>query len=246
VIRNGCRICESIPIADLTELDLLMGDASRWPSTIWGVFDPPKGPMNALRQRFGAVRMAQGWLVAHGHAGEFSEAQIRQHYRYDVTVIASDPIELLNKGIIEASPGRSDRPSLPDGEKLDPAAFLTYFDRGIKLGNRGLALLEARIDKMIADGVEIPFPILKQLIDAGGKLAMTQAQLKARGLQLGDAADEDEGFRAGSMPLPSQRVGHNRVRVIEGEARPIRDEGPADREHFDERNRAEGGPGLPH
>lgn len=239
-----CSICHELGPGDLSELDLLMGDASRWPATVWGVFSKPKGPLNANRQRFGAVQMAKGWLAARGLY--FSDKIIRSHYRYDVVVIASSVEDLVNRGIIEANAGEGTGKLIPSGEKLDPTAFLKYFDRGIKLGNRGLELLEERVDKMIANGEDVPLIVLKMLVENGGKLATTQAMLMARNVKLGADPDEEEGFRAGSQPLPSQRIGHARIRNIEGEDRPVTDTGPADREKFSERSRQEGGEGLPH
>lgn len=242
----GCRICDELPPGDLSDLDLVMGDAGRWPSTVWGIFDPPDGPPNALRLRFGARNMAKSWLVAHGYAVDlFSDVTLNKHYRYDVPVIATSAEDLLNRGLI-ASKGGTGKSRGMTVETIDPKAFLTYFDRGIKLGNRGLELLAARVEAMIARDEDPPLALLKMMTELGVKLATTQATLKTRGFGMNDDEEGEEGFRAGSQPLPSERMGHVRIRVIDGVARPVVDEGPADREHFSERSKAEGGPGLPH
>jgi hypothetical protein len=171
--RVGCRICDELPIGDLAELDLLMGDASHWPETVWGIFTRPRGSIPASYQRFGALRVGRDWLTAHGYPEErFGQKVLRQHYRFDVVVIASDPIELLNRGLIAQGDGREAR---LDVDKIDPQAYLTYFDRGIRLGNRGLELLATRVEQMVARDEEVPLALLKAIADIGGKLATTQA-----------------------------------------------------------------------
>lgn len=242
--QTGCPICDGLPPGDLIELDMLMGDATRWPVTVWGIFDPPKGAPNALRMRFGARNIARDWLAEHGY-GPFSDLHINRHYRYDVPVIAASAADLFNRGLIEQQQGNAPG-AMANVEAIDPKAFLTYFNRGIALGNRGLELLATRIEKMVRDDVEVPLALLKMMTELGGKLATTQATLQARGMRMNDDDDTEEGFRAGSAPLPSERIGHHRIRVVDGVSRPIVDEGPADREHFSERSKAEGGPGLPH
>lgn len=225
-----CAVCRTVDAGDLIELDLLMGDAARWPSTVWGIFKPPKGHLTPASQRFGAISMARQFLEPKGY--EFTDKQLRNHYRYDVVVVASSVEDLVNRGLIEAG-SRKPGAMTTTADKIDAAAFLTYFDKGIKLGNRALELLEARVDKMVAENQEIPLSMLKMLAEYGLKLSTTQAQIKARGMTLGEVDDEDEGFRAGSG-VPSHRIGHARIRVIDGEARPVADEGPADRAHYNE------------
>lgn len=242
----GCRVCDELPPGDLADLDLLMGDVGRWPTTVWGIFDPPKGTPNALRLRFGARNVARAWLAEHGYpATLFSDDILNRHYRFDVPVVAATAEDLLNRGLIAARADEGKNRGLTI-ETIDPKAFLTYFDRGIKLGNRSLELLATRVEAMIARDEDVPLSTLKLLVDLGAKLATTQATLKARGLAMDGDDDGEEGFRAGSAPLPSDRIGHHRIRVVDGVSRPVTDEGQADREHFSERSKAEGGSGLPH
>lgn len=244
--RINCRICDELPPGDLTELDLLMGDAGRWPSTVWGIFDPPKGKPNALRLRFGARTMAQQFLAEHGY-GPYSREIIDRHYRFDVPIVAADPVDLLNRGIIAAAAPTGPGKSLADREKekIDPGAFLTYFNRGIELGNRAFEVLAKRFEEMVTRGDEIPLSMLKMLIDSGGKLAITQAQLKKAGVDLSGDDELEDGFRAGSGPV-GPRIHDHRVRTVDGVTRPIVDRGPADRERYSKRAREEGGEGLPH
>lgn len=241
---STCDICRQVPTGDLMELDIIMGDAAYWPSTVWGAFKPPKGRMTPARQRFGAVEMGRKWLTEHGF--EFSDRIIRNHYRYDVVVVAASLEDLVNRGLIEQDPRKGSSAMTTTADRIDPGAFLQYFDRGIKLGNRSLELLATRLEEQVNKGEAVPIATLMKMAELGAKLATTQATIKARSLPWGDDSDAEEGFRVGSMPEPSQRVGHHRIRVIDGEARPVKDEGPADREHYSARAREEGGEGLPH
>lgn len=238
--RVGCVICDTLPPGDLVELDLLMGDPTRWPKTIWGIFNAPKGTLSASYRRYGAMEMGANFLAEKGYS--FTRLAIRRHLRFDVVPIASNADELVAAGLI------SDSKSVvaPLTGPIDPKAYITFFGRGIELGNRGLELLAGRVEKMIAAGEDVPMATLKMIAELGAKLATTQATIRARGGRVDDGGDEEEGFRAGVAPLPSQRFNHTRIRVIDGDATPMRDEGPADRAHFSERNRMEGGSGLPH
>lgn len=239
--RNGpCVICDTLPVGDLLDLDMVMGDSASWPSTIWGIFPPPAGMIPASYMRFGAEKMGAIWLEDHGYT--FAKNTIRSHFRFDVAVVAHDASDLVNRGLIDKA-GRK-----PQVEQIDPTAFLKYFDRGIKLGNRALELLATRLAKMEQDDEDIPAALLMKFADLAGKLATTQATLRARGLKMGEENDEDEGFRAGSVEggIPSGKFRHQRIRVVDGEARPVTDNGRGDRERYSKRSREEGGSGLPH
>lgn len=241
-VGTTCQICRTVPTGDLLELDLRMGDSSTWTSAVWGIFKPPKGHMTPASQRFGALNVGRSFLAEKGYA--FTEKQLRDHYRFDVPVIASDPADLISRGIIEAGPRKRGGDMTTTAEQLDPGAVLVYFNRGIRIGNKTLAIVEKRIDQLEAEGKEIPERLLKMLVDLSSKLAVTEASIRARGQFIG-GEDDDEGFRSG-VGAPSPRIGHARVRIIDGEARPVADEGPADRAHYSERARQEGGEGLPH
>lgn len=238
---GACRICDTLPADQLVELDLLMADPRRWPRTAWRIFDPPKGVLPASYRRYGAVNVGRDWLTAHGWT--FSNLVIRRHYRFDVPLVAIDPAELVHRGLIAGSDGRV---AGPVPEPLDATAFLRYYNEGIKLGIQGLELLTKRVQKLIDTEQEVPLALIKQIVDTGAKLAMSQASIKAAGKGFGgDDGDENEGFRIGAGDDASPRIGHSRVRTIDGERVPVVDEGPADRADYNERARQEGRPLLP-
>lgn len=234
-----CRVCERVDQFDLIELDTLMGDPSAWPASVWGnVFEKPSGDLPASYRRFGAVEMGLEWINQKGYTG-VDRTAVRRHYRYDVPKIATTPSELVATGLIARGNART------AVAKLNPLAYLTYYNTGIEVGIEGLNLLHARIEELKSRNLEVPLALIKMALDAGLKLATSQAQIKAAGRPFGADDDSDEGFRAGSDPEPSPRMGHHRIRVIDGEGRPVRDTGPADRAAYNERARQEGSPELP-
>lgn len=242
VNKSGCRVCDTVGPGDLIELDALMGDSSRWPATVWGQFEPPAGPLTGSFRRFGAVEMGLALLKSKGIEG-INRGHMRRHYRFDVPIVAISPADFVGIGVEQTADGRSVIvPSV-----VDPLDYLKYYGQGIKLGIAGLRLLEARIDKLVKDGKadEIPMSTIKMIADIGAKLATSQAKIRASGQRWGDESDAEEGFRQGSEPPPSPRMGHARIRTVEGVARPVRDEGPADRAAYNRRAREEGSPLLP-
>lgn len=235
---NACVVCDRLTPLQLAELDALMGDPSRWPSTVWGIFEPPKG-MPASYRRFGAMEMGAGFLRDNGYA-DITRAALRRHYRFDVPKIAADPDDLVANGLIASSSAG------PMAEIVDPVAYLRYYAKGIEVGVTGLTLLQERVQKLRSDNQEVPLALIKMMMENGTKLAMSQAAIRAAGKSWGGDENVDDAFRSSSAPEPSQRFGDHRIRVIDGEARPIVDRGPADRARYTERARAEGGEGLPH
>lgn len=239
---SECTICKTLPPDLLVDLDLLLADPRRWPSTVWRVFDPPRGALPASYRRYGAVNAGLGWLKEQGWDDRITVRMLRRHYRYDVPVVAIDPAELVARGVIAAG-GRGAR-TAPD--PIDPTAFMRYYAVGIQLGIQGLELLTKRISKLIDEDKEVPLPLLKQIVDTGAKLAMSQAAIRAAGKPWREEDDdENEGFRVGAGDDPSPRIGHSRVRTIDGERVPVIDEGPADRAAYNDRAREEGRPLLP-
>lgn len=241
--KSGCAVCDSLPPGDLIELDLLMSDPTRWPSTIWGIFRPPEGGLPPSYRRYGAIQMGNAYLKEQGY--EFSKYQLTRHLRYDVPVLDTDPETLVARGLIAAGTPGSLR--MGRSEPIDPLAYVKFYNRGITLGIQGLDLLSDRVAKMIAahetDPVNNEPPslaLIKMLVDAGSKLAMSQASIKAAGKRFeGDDADENDAFRGASDISASMRG--TRVRVIDGEQRPVSDEGLADRHRYNERAAQEGG-----
>lgn len=234
-----CRVCREVTEADLLELDLLMGDPSRWPVTVWGMFEPPRA-LTASYRRFGAMEMGAAFLTDHGY--DIEKGQLRRHYKYDVPKIAGSPDELVANGLIASTSTKDSR--IP--EVIDPTAYVRYYAKGIEVGITGLQLLQDRVNAIRSKNEEVPLALIKMLIDNGVKLATSQAAIVAAGRRWGNQDDIDDGFMSGSAPTPSPRMGHHRVRVVDGVSMPVADEGPADREHYTERARQEGGEGLPH
>lgn len=232
-------MCAQVNAFDLIELDALMGDPSAWPASVWGnVFEKPQGDLPAAYRRFGAIEMGVEWLARHDYL-ELDRGDVRRHYRYDVPKIATTPADLVATGLIARGNARTTI------AKLNPLAYLTYYNTGIEVGIEGLNLLMDRIETLKKENKEVPIALVKMALDAGGKLAMSQAAIKAQGRPFGQDDDADDGFRTGAGDAPSTRMGHHRIRTVEGESRPIRDTGPADRAAYNERARQEGSPELP-
>ncbi|HEY6014248.1 MAG TPA: hypothetical protein VIU37_09575 [Candidatus Limnocylindrales bacterium] len=236
-----CGVCTAVNPIDLIELDTLMGDPAAWPASVWKTpgfaWQVPKGDLPASYRRFGAVEMGVEWIRQHGY-DEVDRRDVRRHYRFDVPKIAVTPDQLVATGLIARGNTSTNI------ARLNPLAYLDYYNTGIEVGLTGLQLIRDKIAALQAAGEQVPLALVKMAIDAGKSLAMSQASIKARGYPWGDE-DDDDGFRAGSAPEASPRMGSHRVRVIDGEARPVRDRGPADRATYNERARQEGSPLLP-
>lgn len=235
--RPHCAVCETLPPGDLLELDVVVGDPLRWPATLWGILPAPVNGLPASYRRHGAYRMGSEWLDAHGYSGAFSAQALRRHIRYDVPVQQVDMAKLIESGLVVR---RAELPPVGHtSTPIDPLAFVTLYDKGIKLGIKGFESLARQVDAILDRGDEVPLKLVKQLTDAGIRLATSQATIKAAGKPFGDAdLDENSAFMGRDV---SPRMGHSRVRVIDGERRPVVDEGKADRDHYNERAAQEGG-----
>jgi len=239
--QGPCSICQSMTPMDLLELDALLADPAAWPASVWGLFNPPKGGLPASYRRFGAQRVGREWLDAHGYE-RVTNGTLRRHIRYDVPHVARDVAELVGLGLITKA-GTQTR--IPTSPTLDAGAFVSYFNAGIQMGSAAQRLLAERINAAIDAGEEPDVKLVMKLADMGAAFARSQASLMAKGLKFnGDEEDEDDAFRGPADDLPSQRMGHSRVRNVNGERRPVADSGPADRAKFNERSRLEGGEGL--
>ncbi len=80
---------------------------------------------------------------------------------------------------------------------------------------------------------------LWRLAEAGQKMAGVVARSKVP-----ISTPNLEGFRAGAGGLPSPRMSGHRIRSVDGERRPVRDEGYADREEYNRKARERGGETL--
>lgn len=230
----SCAVCINVPAESRRDLDLLMGDPTRWPQSVWGVFDAPNGPDVPPHMReWAGIEMGQEWLQRHGYADLAAKAIVRTHYEKHVPLVPVTSAQLVAAGIIADG---GDAGDVPDGA-IDPMSYLRYYTKGIEVGRRGLELLSQHVEKLASAKKEVPLPLIRMMVDVGAKLSVSQAQIKAREKSVGTLDDEDD-FRAPSSP--GDRVGHNRVHKVDGEARPVRDAGPKDREHFNERAAQEG------
>lgn len=235
-MSQTCEVCNRLSPVQLLELDTVIGDPAAWPITVWTIFEPPKGGLPASYRRFGAVRMGRDWLDAHGFA-DIRDGTLRRHVRYDVVHVARDASELASIGLI-----RQTRPKtlIPTMNTLDTGAFIRYFNAGILMGEAAARLMAERINAAVENGDEPDPKLVMKLADMGASFAKTQASLMAKGLKFGQGEDDDDAFRGGEDTLPSERIGNHRVRLIDGERRVVKDEGPTDRAHFNKRAREEG------
>jgi len=209
----------------------MMADPGRWPKAVWGVFDLPDGPnVPPVMREWGALEVGVAWLNENGY-GDLNKAHVRNHYERHVTLIPQDPA---------AAGAAADGKSAPD-PTIDPLAYLRFYMKGIEIGRKGLELLAEHVDQLQQKKLPVPLNLIKMMVDAGAKLAVSQATIKAREKSLPtELGDEDEGFRA----APGPKFDHTRIRDVAGETRPVHDEGPADRAVYNDRAGQEGGPKL--
>lgn len=240
---DRCGICDTLDPVELTRYDLIVGDPARWPRTLWkeNGWEPPKGLLPPHYRAWGQNRVGRDWLDSHGY-NDISESLIKGHMRH-VARVARRPVELADVGLISGQPVTKD---IPNPRSVDPNAYLAYYAAGVRVGIRGLALLERRIDAIEKADKEVPLDLIKMMVDAGSRLATSQAQIRSRGMKMGEDSDDD-AFRRAASPEDNgevTRIGHIRIRTIDGEARPVTDDGLGDRTDYNERAAREGNPGL--
>ncbi len=233
-----CAVCDSLSAEDLASLDVLMGDPSRWPRSMWGELGIPEKFTPQVRV-FGAVALGVGFLAERGI--NLSKETVRRHYAEHVPIAAPDYDALVERGVIAVA-GETSTPV--NGATLNPYRFLEFYNKGLEVGMKGLELLLARIETYEHSGETVPDSLLKLALDTSKALALSQANIRAKGQRI-EPEESDEDFRAASAPKPSERMGHARVRVIEGERRAVTDSGRADRKTYNKRARQEGAPVLP-
>lgn len=230
-MNSGCRVCDTIAPGDLVDLDRLLGDPATWPATVWSVFNPPEGALPASYRRHGAMAMGMDWVKAHPEYS-ITKAQLRRHLRSDVPILDFDPDELVARGVIARSSNKTDRAV---GQVIDSSNFIGFYNDGIRVGRTALQVLEQRINDLVERKEEVPLALVKMAMDAGLKLSMSQAAIVAAGKRMDSDTDEDDAFRSSGDPQqPSQRVGHHRVRKIDGERVVVVDMGPADRARYND------------
>ena len=119
-----------------------------------------------------------------------------------------------------------------------------FFKTGMQVGHTALEKIQERLND---PDKEPSVSLLMAAANLGAQLAKAQAAIVTKGMRF---VLEDDGAIAGFMgadddDAPSPRFGSYRVRTIEGERRPVRDEGPADRMQYNEKARQMGNPLLP-
>lgn len=236
--REGrCPICDRLPPAQLLELDSIIGDPAAWPTTVWGIFNPPVGGLSVSYRRFGAQRMGREWLDTHGWP-DIIDYYLRRHIRFDVAHVARDTGDLIAIGLLNQTAGSITR--IPTAPTIDAGAFIRYFNAGIIMGEAAQRMLAETINRALDEG-DIPDPkLVMKLADMGASFARTQASLMAKGLKFGQDENDDDAFRGGEDTLPGMAVKGTRTRIIDGERRVVRDRGRKDREGFNKRAREEG------
>jgi hypothetical protein len=240
--RLTCRICREVADVDLVTLDIVLGDPRRWPRTLWeeGGLEPPKGLLPVTYRQWGQKAVGKDWLIRRGYRDVAQDNYLATHCRH-VAVVAADPRELVTAGVVAGTPIRHKAV-----EPIDPNAYLAYYAKGIKLGIRGFDMLERRVTDIEARGDEVPFDIVKMLVETGARLATSQAQIRARGLRMHEDEDTD-AFRRAASPENDGEVPHFgelRIRTIDGETRPVVDSGRGDRQEYNEKAAREGLPGI--
>jgi len=236
-VLTSCPVEDTLGRELSLELDTFLAEPKRWPRAIFDGYQLPPGPLPATMRQWGAVKLAQEWCESRGF--KISKTRLARHYREHVPIVPYTPDDFVVQG---AKRNDLAPPKPPD----NPITFLEYFQKGLAVGYDALERLQKRIDALEADDKPVPERLLMQLASLGAKLAQANAAIVARGSSMGsDREDELEGFRAGTAPLPSERLGHHRVRVVDGVSRPIRDAGPADRADFNERAREDGTTEMP-
>ncbi len=235
-----CRVCEELEPAVVDELNLIMADPMRWPKTLFEQWpEKPKGLPNRYRH-WGALETGGEFLRTHGL--EIDRRVLSRHYEYHVTRLAVDVQALARRGMV-------DDPEHPTTlSAIDPLLFLRYFERGVTLASKTLDEIDRQIDVYIKHDPPLPVPVelLKLAAETGTKLALTGANIQARGQKIGPKANANDAFRrAAGAKKVGPKIGHYRVTVVDGESRPIYDEGPKDRAEYNEKAAREGRQLLP-
>jgi hypothetical protein len=236
---GSCSVC-MLPDEQLLALNLILADPTQWPKTIFAGIKLPKGALPPGYRLWGALRMGQEFCREQGLV--INDKALRKHYNNHVVQVPASATHFAEQGMVAAQDSKLARPDLG----LTPIRFRDFYSKGVELGQRGLELLLDKIEAIEKKKGEVPVDLMLKAAEIGTKLATSAAQLEMRGFELERHREEEtEGFRAGSMPLPSERMGHHRIRVIEGVARPVADEGRSDRRDYNERAEEEGQATLP-
>jgi hypothetical protein len=236
-----CVICDNLAPQDLIELNLLIADPKHWPRNTFEGLKLPSGVMRPRYRLWGAARVAEEWLKEHDY-WPFARTTLRMHINRHVPWTAED----LSTPAVQAALAEADSKLALTPVGLNPVNFKRYYEAGIALGAKAIELLTEKVAEAQRNNVELPTDLLLKLADQGSKLAASAAALSVKGYELShDKEEELEGFRSGSAPIPLRASKHHTITVIDGEARPVTDEGRGDRRDYNARAREEGGTELP-
>lgn len=232
-----CKVETMLGMEDALLLDAFLSDPKQWPKAIFEGWDLPVGPLPGNFRSWGATKIGMEWCESRGH--KVRRADMEKHVAEHVPILPYSTDDYAERGAPKDDMGRAVVPT-------DAISYIEVFKKGLSVGYTALDALEQRVNKMIEAGQSVPIDLALEMAKLGTKLATAQASIMAKGARMGGEQDEEiEGFRSGTAPLPSQRLGHHRIRIIDGQARPIRDEGPSDRHEYNERAEQEGGEALP-
>lgn len=240
-----CWVCESLTPLLRRQLDEFITQPALWPEPDQERY----GTLGRMPPRSVQIRLGVAWLADHGRA-DMGAPPVRTHLDHRAAAVPEiDALTAVQQ---------------PAGAM----ALMGFYADAISAGRKALAKLVTRMDD---EDDPLSTDELFRLASLGGRYAQSAAQLRVRG-QSPLAGDEGfvppeppppepppplppppkqvtppdplEGFYAGAAPKPSKRVGSVRVRTIEGVARPVRDEGPKDRAHYNRTADQEGSPRL--
>lgn len=240
--EQGCRVCATVPPPRVVELDEVMGDPRKWKMLVaYGSMVPTA--MTPSARKFGATNVGVHWLREQGYV-ELSRLDVVRHYVRHTPIVAAS----LEEYAAYALAGDLRSPRGIETRKVGMLGTAELYNRGIDLANMSLDLLTARLeDRLRQDPASVPSAELMAYAEFGKSLAVSAAALKRGGINVfGGPNDRNAGFRGAGEggDAPSPRMGHHRVRMIEGTARPVTDEGPKDRAEYNARAAEEGREGL--
>jgi hypothetical protein len=240
ILEGTCKICRTMPEKELVELDLLLQTpVEELDDKLFGDISIPPSDLPAEWQRFGPIRKCQVWLEERGH--KFARQTLVAHYskHLPAVAVASDSVRALQEGTLSDG-----RPTPTEPEPLKMAIeYHKYFRTGMQVGHKALELILEKLEDPDHPPTQT---MILAAANLGSNLAKAQAAIVTKGMRF--VLEDDgaiEGFASDDEDDPSPRFGSYRIRTIEGERRPVRDEGPADRAQYNEKAKQSGAPLLP-
>ena len=230
-MAQSCKVCRTLGAIQVVELDGIMGDPQRWNiDTAYGALMPAKFTQAA--RKVGAVNVGLEWIHKQGYA-MVNRQDVLRHYTRHTPLIAQSLEEYAEFAVIGDPTSRHRRVA-------GLAGVGEVYNKAVDLGVMSLTLLIARLEERIRRGDQVPSSELMAYAEYGAKLAMSAAGLRRAGASpFGNERTAYDGFRGGEGE-PGERIAGTRMRVVNGEKRPVVDRGPKDRERYNERARTEG------